>query len=85
MYDDSLRIKNVILKDFNITKLPPGFEGLDIIHRKEQNNENYVSLTGQKQLINNYLQDKPILSERLRTLNDIPHFRIINTIRKEIY
>jgi len=82
---DNLRIKNVVLKQFNITKLPPGFEGLDIIHRKVDNNESHVTLTGNKQQINNYLQDKPILSERLRTLNDIPHFRIINTVRKEIY
>ena len=81
----NLRIKNVILKKFNITELPIGFEGLDIIHRKEQNGENYMTLTGSKQQINNYLQDKPILSERLRTLNDIPHFRIINTVKKEIY
>jgi len=83
--NDSLRIKNVILKKYNVTKLPPGFEGLDIIHRKEENDECYMSLTGPKQLINNYLQDKPILSERLRTLNNLPKFRIINTVKKRIY
>ena len=81
----SLRIKNIILKEFKVTELPPGFEGLDIIHRKEQNGENYMTLTGSKQLINNYLQDKPILSERLRTLNNLPKFRIINTVKKRIY
>ena len=83
--NDSLRIKNVILKEFNIPEVPKESAGIEIIHRREPNNENYMSLTGTKQQINSYLQDKPILSERLRTLNNIPHFRIINTIRKEIY
>ena len=82
---DNLRIKNVSLKEFNVTTLPQGFEGLDIIHRKVDNNECYMTLTGTKQQINKYLQDKPILSERLRTLKNIPHYRIINTIKKEIY
>lgn len=82
---DNLRIKNVTLKELNVTELPPGFEGLDIIHRKVDNNECHMTLTGSKTQINNYLQNKPILSERLRTLNNLPHYRIINTIKKEIY
>jgi len=77
-----LRIKNAILKDTKIR--PVGIEGLDVINRF-QNNENHITLTGTKQQINQYLQDKPVLSDRLRTLNNLPKYRIINTIRKEIY
>ena len=64
---------------------PVGIEGLDVINRKQENNENYQSLTGTKQQINQYLQDKPILSERLRTLNSVPKYRIINTKLERIY
>ena len=77
-----LRIKNVILKDYNIR--PVGIEGLEITNRRIGNN-NYCSLVGTKQQINTYLQDKPILSDRLRTLNSVPKFREINTVREEIY
>ncbi len=79
----TLRIKNVIMKD-NIIR-PVGIEGLDIINRKQENNENYMTLTGTKQQINSYLQDKPILSERLRTLNNLPKYRIIQTTKRRIY
>ncbi len=79
----TLRIKNVILKDHKWR--PVGIEGLDVINRKVDNNENHVTLTGTKQQINQYLQDKPILSERLRTLNNLPKYRIINTTKKRIY
>ena len=76
-------IKNVILKDFKIRHGLP--EGLEITNRKRENNENHMSLMGTKQQINQYLQDKPILSERLRTLNNLPKYRIINSIKQEIY
>ncbi len=79
----TLRIKNVIMKD-DIVR-PVGIEGLDIINRKQENNENYMTLTGTKQQINTYLQDKPILSERLRTLNNLPKYRIIQTTKRRIY
>ena len=74
---DTLFRKNVIFKDFKIRH--DLVEGLEIKNRREENNENYMSLMGTKEQINTYLQDKPILSDRLRTLNDIPHYRIINT------
>lgn len=73
----SLRIKNVVLKDFKIRH--DLSKGLEIINRPNENNENHMSLTGTKQQINQYLQDKPILSERLRTLNSVPKWRIINS------
>lgn len=78
-----LRIKNVIMKEVKVTHDLP--EGLDIIHRKEENGENHMTLTGTKQQINSYLQDKPILSERLRTLNNLPKFRLISTTKQRIY
>ena len=78
-----IKIKNVILKEFKITE--DLSKGLEITHRKNENNENYMSLVGTTQQINHYLQDKPVLSDRLRTLNSVPKYRIINTIKKEIY
>ena len=71
------------MKDYVIRHGLP--QGLDIINRKKENNENYMTLTGTKQQINTYLQDKPILSDRLRTLNNIPKYRIINTTKERIY
>ena len=83
---DNPKIKNIIMKEnLRTQNLPAGLEGLDIYHRPNENGESYMSITGPKQLINNYLQDKPILSDRLRTLKNIPHFRIIETKRVEIY
>ena len=75
-------IKNVILKDFQIKH--DLTEGLEIINRQEDNNENYMSLVGSKAQINTYLQDKPVLSDRLRILNNVPKFRIINTRKERI-
>jgi hypothetical protein len=71
------------MKDCKIR--PIGIENMDVINRKEQNNENYMSITGTKQQINRYLQDKPVLSERLRTLNNLPKYRIINSVKVRIY
>ena len=73
---DTLFRKNVILNEGITHDLYPGLEKKNRIN---ENGENYVSLMGTKEQINRYLQDKPIISERLRTLNDIPHYRIINT------
>ncbi len=60
-------------------------EGLEYLERKEQNGEFHMSLTGTQPQINRYLQDAPILSERLRTLKNVPHYREINTKLVEIY
>ena len=79
----NLKIKNVVMKDCNIR--PVGIEGLDVVNRKSENNENHMSITGTKQQINKYLQDKPVLSERLRTLNNLPKYRIINSVKVRIY
>jgi len=70
--------KNVILRGHDIHKIPLSV-GLEKKNRLVDNNENYASLMGTKQQINRYLQEAPILSERLRTLNDLPKMRIIGT------
>jgi hypothetical protein len=75
--------KSVILKDWSLN--PPLSEGLDITHRKNENNEDYATLVGTKQQINSYLQDANILSDRLRTLNSLPKYRIIGTKKELIW
>ena len=83
----SLRIKNVIFRNwsdvYDMSKRPKN--GLEIAHHRNENNEDYASLTGTKQQINHYLQDKALISERLRTLNNVPKYRIINTNKVRIY
>lgn len=72
--------KNVILRGHDIHSIPLS-EGLEKKNRLVDNNENYVTLIGNKAQINRYLQDAAhsIVSERLRTLNDLPKMRIIGT------
>ena len=71
--------KNVIFRNYNDFRKIPLETGLEALHRKEANGEDYASLMGTKQQINRYLQDAPIISERLRTLNNVPKWRIINS------
>ena len=86
---DTLYSKNAILKNINIQnrndilKIPTP-KGLDITHRQMPNNEDYATLQGTKQQINTYLQDAPELSSRLRTLNNLPKYRIINSVKVRI-
>lgn len=83
-----LKIKNVIFRNFDdvCDMIKPRPEvGIDVANHRSDNNEGYVSITGTKQQINNYLQDKDIISDRLRTLNNIPKYRIINTKKERIY
>lgn len=80
----SLFKKSVILREWNPERYAPQSEGLEITHRKQQNNEDYATLAGTKQQINQYLQDAPVLSERLRTLNSLPKYRIIDTKKVRI-
>lgn len=76
-----VKIKNIIInKPYKYTE-----PGLEMLQTKTENGETNVSLTGSKQQINRYLQNAPILSERLRTLKNIPHYREINTKLVEIY
>lgn len=71
--------KNVILRGHNTIHSIPLEKGLEKKNRLVDNNENNVSLLGTKAQINRYLQDAPIVSERLRTLNDLPKMRVIGT------
>jgi hypothetical protein len=80
----SLFKKSVILREWNPDKYAPNSTGLEITHRKQENNEDYATLAGTKAQINQYLQDVPLLSERLRTLNSLPKYRIINTRKVRI-
>jgi predicted nucleic acid-binding Zn-ribbon protein len=81
MSNHSLKIKNVSLhKQHRYME-----EGLEYTERRRENGEYHMSLIGTEPQINRYLQNAPILSERLRTLNNIPHFRIINSRLVEIY
>jgi len=68
--------KNVVLRGQNIHSIPLE-KGLEKKNRLVDNNENYATLIGTKPQINTYLQDAPIVSERLRTLNDLPRVREI--------
>lgn len=78
--DMTLFRKNVILREFNIhNPKTPLSEGLDVKHRRQPNGEDYCSIMGEKWQINYYLQNAPLLSERLRTLNDLPKMRVINS------
>lgn len=81
-----LKIKNVILRDFNKFRSYKLEEGLHVKNRPRENGENYVSVTGTKPLIHRYLQrvSPDIVSERLRTLNDLPKYRVFDTT-VEIY
>ena len=83
-----VKVKNVIFRNYddicNMAKPRPE-QGLEIANHRGINNEGYVSITGTKQQINHYLQDYPLISDRLRTLNNIPKFRIINTTKERIY
>jgi len=83
-----LKIKNVIFRDYNEfedrTKVQAK-DDLEIAIHRSDNNEGHASLTGTKQQINHYLQDKALVSDRLRTLNNVPKYRIINTTKLRIY
>jgi len=81
--DMTLFRKNVILRGHDIHSIPLE-KGLEKKNRLVDNNENFVSLLGTKQQINRYLQDAPIVSERLRTLNDLPKMRVINTTKVNV-
>ncbi len=83
MSGPSLFRKNVVIRgqDIHMIPLTPG---LDKKNRFVDNNENQVTLIGTKAQINSYLQDAPVVSERLRTLNDLPRMRVINTTKVHI-
>lgn len=86
---DTLFHKSAILKNINIQNRNdilgiPTPAGLDITHRQMPNNEDYITMQGTKQQINDYLQEAPELSSRLRTLNNLPKFRIFNDVKVRI-
>lgn len=88
-----MKIKNVLLKDFNVKKdvrpFTPYKEGVEIKWQQSENkNETYASIVANnKKEINNQLSllSNKIISERCRTLKELPKYRIINTTKKRIY
>ena len=85
-----MKIKNVELKNFDIQKdVRPFVPQKDIeIKWHQNNNGTYASIIGNnKHEINNQLSvlSKNIASERARTLNSLPKWRILNTTKKRIY
>jgi len=82
---DTLFNKNVILNGLDIHKFPlPA--GLDKVNRKEENNENYCSLSGTRDQIDNFLQSaaKDLIGERCRTLKNLQKFRMISSKKVRI-
>ena len=87
-----MKIKSVLLKDFNVNKdvrpFTPYKQGVEVKWQQSDNNETYASIVAEnKQEINKQLSllSNKIVSERCRTLNSLPKFRIINTTKKRIY
>jgi hypothetical protein len=89
-----MKIKNVQLKDFNLSDVRPFQPNKDIEIKwyqdedSKKNNETYASIIGNnKAEINQQLSDlsNNLQSERARTLNNVPMWRIINTVKKRIY
>lgn len=88
-----MRIKNVQLKDFTLKDVRP-FQPLpnkdiDIKWQKGENdNETYASIiANNKHDINEQLSvlSNNIQSERVRTLNNLPKWRMIKTTKERIY
>ena len=90
-----MKIKNIQLKNWNLKNVrgfDPYKEGVEIKWTQDKddkhNNETYASIiANNKQEINNQLSilSNNIGSERARTLNSIPKWRIIQTTKKRIY
>jgi len=90
-----MRVKNVQLKNFNLKQVKPFRPNKDIEIKwdqedkdSKQNNDTYASIIGNnKAEINKQLSklSKNLQSERVRTLNNVPMWRIINTVQKRIY
>ncbi len=86
-----MKIKNVLLKDFNVNRDVAPFQpnkDIEIKWQQTDNNQTYASIIGNnKQEINKQLStlNNKIVSERCRTLNNLPKWRIINTTKRRIY
>jgi hypothetical protein len=80
--------KSVVLRDFNIHKDLHSIalkEGLEAAYKQLDNNESYATfIDSSKESINNQLAELNITSDRVRRLNDIPKYRIINSKKERI-
>ena len=85
-----MKIKNVNLKNFNLADIrafTPYKEGVEVKWYQDEKDQTFASIVGSKKEINNQLQimSKNIESERVRTLNNLPKYRIINSQKIRIY
>lgn len=80
----NLKIKHVVMPDgFKVN--PYDLMGLDIKNTYVDNEKKFFSMIGSKQQIDRYLTKYQPVSERLRTLNSIPKYRVIETTKVEVY
>jgi len=84
-----MKIKNLILKNWDIHKDVRNFvpkADMGIKWQQSENMECFVSLTARrKSILEQHASQLPILSDRCRTLKNIPKSRKINTFREYIY
>jgi hypothetical protein len=80
--------KSVVLRDFDIHKDRYNIslkEGLEVAWKQSDNKECYATfIHNDKEEINNKLSELNIASDRVRTLKEIPKFRVINTVKERI-
>ncbi len=88
IYKKSIHLKNWLI-DRNVrTFVPPKdievkWEVSDVMKKNE---ECYATLTGHdRKLLDITAAQMPILSERVRTLNSLPKFRMVNTKVERIW
>ena len=77
-----MKIKHVQLGDFNLSNVRPfrPNKNIEIKWKQADNNTTYASFIGSKQDINNQLAGlNNIISDRVRTLREVPKYRIIKT------
>jgi len=84
-----MKIKNLVLKNWDIQKDVRKFSpkaDMGIRWLQSENNECFVSLTARrKSILEQHASELPILSERCRTLKNLPKSRTINTTVERIY
>lgn len=82
--------KSVILKDYDFrtdlhnVRLPLGADANHQVIDRKNKEEYYTIVHNDKGEINNMLSQLPILSDRCRTLKNIPKARIIGTRAEKI-
>lgn len=84
--------KSIQLNDFQINRDVRSFvpiKGIEIKWQQNEedkkNNEGFATLIASKRkILDQQASLMPLLSERVRTLQNLPKFRIINTVKERI-